>query len=85
MKKLIAKKSDETLDDVLREFFKGESTLYFHSSDAMKMLAGDTYLKYDRKSRGQITLSVCGDDGEAVVKVCTSPVDLRRLIQAIIW
>ena len=77
--------SKETLHDVLHHFFKDERTLYFHSSDAMKSLTGDPYLKYDQRSTNEVIISVCGNDGEAIVKVCHAPHDLRRLIEAIIW
>ena len=76
---------EETLGAAIQSLFKGERTLYFHSSDAMKALAGDTYLKYDQRRSSEAVIWVCGDDGEAIVKVCHTAADLRRLIEAILW
>lgn len=74
--------------DIIEKYFKGERTLFFHSSDLHKNMAGDTYLRYEFKasSLGERVVVWFGcDDGEMPIKVCSTPSKLEELIKAIIY
>ncbi len=68
---------------VLDKYFKSEKMLYFQSSDALKQIEGDTYLRYAKT--GKIELWFGGNNGE-VCLLCTNDGDaLETLIKTIIY
>lgn len=72
-----------TLDWVIDTHFKGEKTLYFHQSDAHRMEAGDTYLKYYWKGAGRVSLWMGGSEGEMPILVTSDPMALNKMIEII--
>jgi len=72
-----------TTQEVLNKYFKEGKQLYFHSSDALAQIEGDTYLRYEKT--GKIELWFGGNNGE-VCLLCTTDGDkLEEVIKAIIW
>jgi hypothetical protein len=73
------------MNDVLREFFKDDKIMFFHGSDSLQLLAGDTYLKYDKRyGNDKILISFGCSEREVPIKVCWNSDQLRNLIRAIL-
>ncbi len=72
-----------TTQEVLDKYFKGEKSLYFHSSDALGQIEGDTYLRYAKT--GKIELWFGGNSGEVCLLCTTNGEALEALIRAIIY
>jgi hypothetical protein len=82
VKQILIRKKVET-QEVLDKYFKDGKSLYFQSSDALRNIEGDTYLRYQKT--GKIELYFGGNNGE-VCLLCTTDVEkLESLIKAIIY
>ena len=72
------------MEEVLQKHFGEDRNMYFHSSDAHKMLAGDTYLRYEQQG-DRVVLWFGSDFDEVPVKVCSTADDLERTINALVY
>ncbi len=68
--------------EVIDKYFQGKRNLYFHTSDSMAQIEGDTYLTYEKN--GKIELWFCGNNGNVCLLCTTNGEDLEDLIKAII-
>ena len=74
------------IEDVLNKYFGDENHLYFHSSDALQMIEGDTMLRYVNKNySGKVELWFCGNNGEFCIYITDDPKRLEALIKCIIY
>lgn len=81
MSKIRSKK----MDDMIYKYFKDERQFYFLSSDALQLDTGETYLRFDYYSGNRIKLWFGSHNyGEFPIKICTTPEELEKIIQAII-
>lgn len=72
-----------TTQEVLDKYFRDGKTLYFQSSDAHRMIEGDTYLRYAKT--GKIEIWMGGNSGE-VCLICTNDAKaLENLIKSIVY
>ena len=72
-----------TTKEVLNKYFPDGKTKYFHSSDALSKIEGDTYLRYQKT--GKIELWFGGNNGEVCLLCTTNGETLEALIKAIIY
>lgn len=80
----MAKKKPETLGEAVRDIFGTEHVKFFHFSDSLSMIEGDTFLKCHQKSHNEAEIIFGGDNGEVTIKVCRSAEQLRNLIRALL-
>ena len=64
------------MDEVINKYFKDDRVMFFHSSDAHKMLAGDTYLRYEYQG-DRVILWYGSDYEEVPLKFCRSGEELE--------
>lgn len=73
------------MKEIINKYFGHDKTLYFLSSDAHQVIAGDTYLRYQWNS-GRIQLWFgCSDYEEVPIKICYDSVGLEKIIKAMIY
>lgn len=72
-----------TTQEVLDKYFKDDKRLFFHSSDRLVNIEGDTHLSYEKT--GKIELWFNGNNG-SVCLMCTSDAEkLEALIKILIY
>ena len=71
------------MQDVIDKYFKDRNTLFFHGSDALNQIEGNTYLRYVKD--GSIQLWFGGSNGEVCILCTRSPEKLEEVIKAIIY
>lgn len=72
-----------TTQDVLEKYFKDEKMIYFCSSDKLRMIEGEPYLRYQKDNGVQLWAG--GNNGEVCIMVTSNGDDLETLIKAIIY
>ncbi len=72
-----------TTQEVINKYFRDGKQLYFQSSDALRSVEGDTYLRYAKT--GIIELWFGGDNGEVCILCTTNGEKLEEIIKALIY
>ena len=69
--------------EILHKYFGDKRILYFHSSDALALIEGDTYLRYQNKNKVEIWFG--GENGEVCLISTENMEKIETLIKTIIY
>lgn len=76
------------IEDMLEKYFPNKDPNYFHSSDAYRNIAGDSYIRYKflDGNKGKVVITLGGTEIEEMpIKVCSTAEQIENLVKAILY
>ena len=76
-----------TWENVFDKHFEGSyrQSLYFHGSDILNGLCGDTWLKLTRQADGYLVWLASNEFEEMPIKYCSKPEQLDELVKILVY